>query len=84
MERPDAPAVLEGLFRRGTPAGKLHALLGLWYVDRGKYHSSAAKLRSSLCAVAQRGGCPVFGRNAEQILQAIETGRYDSIMQREP
>jgi len=83
MKRDDASAVLEELYSRGSPAGKLYALLGLRFINKAKYEELTPQLKQSTDKVETQAGCIVFVETVQAIISHMEAGNYDYYIQDE-
>ena len=51
LESPEGKAALHAVLARGTPAAKLYALVGLYFVDPGAYEDAARDVAASTAEV---------------------------------
>jgi hypothetical protein len=71
--QPDSSAVFEDLYQRANLAGKLHALVGLYAVDRNLFKRHAAELRGD-DPVRTQNGCANMPVAVSTIMPDIEAG----------
>ncbi|MEZ4262069.1 MAG: hypothetical protein R3B36_23520 [Polyangiaceae bacterium] len=57
LESPEGKAALHAVLARGTPAAKLYALVGLYFVDPGAYEDAARDVAASTAEVRTLDGC---------------------------
>ncbi len=77
MKQDDASAALEELYSKGSPVGKLYALLGLRFVNKAKYEELMPQLKQNTDKVETQAGCIVFKKTVQEIVSSIEAGQYD-------
>jgi hypothetical protein len=83
MKRDDASAALEELYSKGSPAGKLYALLGLRFVNKAKYEELMPQLKQNTDKVETQAGCIVYTETVQAIISSMEAGNYDYDIQHE-
>jgi hypothetical protein len=83
MKRDDASAVLEELYSKGSPAGKLYALLGLRFVNKARYEELIPQLKQNTDKINTQSGCIIFDQTIKAIIGSMEAGNYDYYVQRE-
>jgi hypothetical protein len=70
LHQPDAAAVFDDLTRRGTPAGQLYGLCGLWLADRSRYAESEKPVLASTASVYVHWGCTGAKRSLKDLVRS--------------
>jgi hypothetical protein len=83
MKQDDASATLEELYSKGSPAGKLYALLGLRFINKARYEELMPQLKQSTDKINTQSGCIIFDETVQAIISSMEAGNYDYDIQRE-
>jgi hypothetical protein len=78
MKQGNAPAVLESLYSKGSPSGKLYALLGLRFTNGAKYKALISEVKQSSEKVYTQAGHIISEVAMKDIAELIEAGSYDS------
>jgi hypothetical protein len=78
MKQPNASAVLESLYSKGSPSGKLYALLGLRFTNGAKYKALISEVKQSNEKVITQAGHIISDVTMKDIAELINAGSYDS------
>ena len=81
MRQDNAFELLKRLSDKGSSVGKLYALLGLRYVDRGIFNELAIDLRNRNDVVETQEGCIIFEASMCDLVESIEDGVFDMYME---
>lgn len=81
IAQPDATDCLRRLYHEGTRAGRLYALVGLYYIDREEYRRLASGAGAGWATVDTQAGCICRREAVRHIVGSIEAGEFDSLMQ---
>ena len=71
--QPDRLSVFEDLYKRGNIPGKLHALIGLYVIDRERYTRRLAEFAYG-GSVALQTGCATYPVPVGEIVRDIQNG----------
>lgn len=72
MRERDAVGLLNAILENGTSAGKLYALSGLYYADKGSFELGRTNLRNSEVMVQVLNGCIMMDLAMGKIIEADE------------
>ncbi|MBN1392267.1 MAG: hypothetical protein JW947_05630 [Sedimentisphaerales bacterium] len=78
MKQGNAPAVLQSLYSKGSPSGKLYALLGLRFTNGVKYRELLQQQKQNMEKVVTQAGHIISEVTMKDIAELIEGGSYDS------
>ena len=70
----DRTLLLQNLYRRGSLAGQLYALAGLYDLDRKLYTQLAIELQNYEGSVVTQTGCATFTQPVRKVMVEIENG----------
>jgi hypothetical protein len=82
LSEADATFQLESLLAKATPAGQRYAMLGLRLHDRAAYERARKNFPVPEVEVETIGGCIVSRAEFKDVLERIETGKYDRLLAR--
>ena len=83
LKQPDAVTQLESALQDASAAGQLYALLGLRFRDRTAYQRALEKYRANDAKVQTMRGCILQRESFRELVNQIERGDYDSLLERE-